>query len=245
MMMRYLLFFILSSVFTLNAKDSVVAKYVDGEPTDKSWKQAAVYSLVPANPATTYGEAIVKHCGMDKKVFEKTNVQILWSSKYLYFRFQSDDSDIVAQSTKDQAYLYVQGDAVEIFLKPKGALYYWEMYGDVLNHKTSIFISSRGCLGLPGNKPEKPDMELEVKTQCNGTLNKMSDQDKGWTMLVKIPLSGLTKHGADFKAGAKWTFCVVRYNYSKYLPMRERTVYPKLSDEPHLYEEFANIILEK
>jgi hypothetical protein len=182
---------------------------------------------------------------MDKKVFEKTTVRLLWSRKFLYVRFDAIDSDIVAQSTKDQDYLFVQGDAVEIFLKPEGAPYYWELYGDVSNRKTCIFIPSRGLLGLPKNRSVKPDMELKVETKNKGTLNNKSDRDKGWTMVVKIPVAGLIRHGANFKSGAKWTFCVVRYNYSKYLPMRERTVFPKLSGEPHLYEDFAQMVIEE
>lgn len=231
-------------IFSMNAKNAVNIKYVDGEPTEKDWGQATACSMVPANPETTYGAAIVKSCGMDKKVFESSTVRFLWNKKYLYVRFDAIDSDIVAQSTKDQDYLFVQGDAVEIFLKPEEAPYYWELYGDVSNRKTSIFIPSRGRLGLPGNRSKKPDMELQVNTQYNGTFNNMLDRDKSWKMIVKIPVSGLIRHGATFKPGAKWSFCVVRYNYSKYLPMRERTVYPALSNEPHLYEEFARLTLE-
>lgn len=244
-MTKYLLLFFMVCTLTLNAKDVVNVSYIAGEPTEEDWKLAQACPLVPANPATTYGEAIVRRCGMDKKVIEPATVRLLWSNKYLYVRIDAIDSDIVAQSTKDQDYLFVQGDTVEIFLKPEGVPYYWELYGDVSNHKTAIFIPSRGRLGLPNNRSPKADMELTVKTQCNGTLNDMSDHDKGWMMVVQIPVSGLTRYGAEFKPGAKWTFCLVRYNYSQYLPMWERTVYPGLSNEPHLYEEFANIVLEK
>jgi len=242
-MTRSLLGILLLCVLTLSTQAQVEVKFVKGEPTDQDWSRASACSLVPANPATTYGTDIVRYHGMDKKVIEATTVRLLWNDKYLYVRVDAIDSDIVAQSTKDQAYLFVQGDAVEIFLKPENAAYYWELYGDVSNRKTSIFIPSRGLLGLPNNRTDTPALALGVETRCNGTLNDLSDRDKGWSMVVKIPVPGLTCRGMEFKPGVKWTFCVVRYNYSQYLPMWERTVYPKLSGEPHLYEEFAALKL--
>ncbi len=235
---------IMAASLAVCSASAVEVNHVAGEPSEADWEKAAACTLVPANPATTYGEAIVRRCGMDKKVFEATSVRLLWSDQYLYVRFDADDSDIVAQSDKNQSYLYTQGDAVEVFLKPQGFSHYWELYGDVSNYTTCIFIPSRGRLGLPKNRPETPDMKLIVETTLDGTLNDMTDRDKGWAMIMKIPVSGLTRHGASFTAGTPWTFCVVRYNYSVDLPMRERTVYPALTDEPHLYEEFAELVLK-
>lgn len=242
-MVRYLLGMVLACAFSLSAQEMVEVGYVAGAPAGADWDRAPGRALVPANPDTAYGAGIVRRVGMDRKVFEPTTVKLLWNSEFLFVRFDAADSDIVAQSKQDQAYLYVQGDAVEIFLKPENAPYYWELYGDVSNRKTCIFIPSRGLLGLPDNRTGKPDLELAVETRCDGTLNRPSDRDKSWSMTVKIPADGLSRYGTDFKPGEKWTFCVVRYNYSRYLPMWERTVYPGLSGEPHLYEEFAELKL--
>lgn len=215
--------------------------YVEGEPADADWARVTPCATVPANPAGIYGAEIVRRHGMDHKVFEETQIRLLWNKEFLFVRFDATDSDIVAQSTEDQGYLFVQGDAVEIFLKPENEPYYWELYGDVSNRKTAVFIPSRGRLGLPENR-KKPDLELSVDTRLDGTLNDMSDRDKGWVMTIRIPLAGLTRRGAAFGAGTRWKCCFVRYNYSCHLPMWERTVYPCLSGEPHLYEEYADLV---
>ncbi|MDD3154767.1 MAG: hypothetical protein PHS41_07860 [Victivallaceae bacterium] len=207
-------------------------------PAENQWEKAPCYSFVPVNPATQYGAEIVRKHNMDKQVRESGTVKILKSEKNLSFRFECVDSDVVAQSPKDQGFLFVQGDAVEIFLKPEGVPFYWEIYADVSNKKSCIFIPSRGRLGLPKNR-EIPDFLPTVETQIDGTLNDSSDKDKGFILTVSIPLSALLQR--TLADNTSWSFCVVRYNYSVYLPIWERTVYPALSGEPHCYEEFLSL----
>jgi hypothetical protein len=88
-------------------------------------------------------------------------------------------------------------------------------------------------------------MTLKTSAYVNGSINSWQDKDNYWTAEMAIPIKGLTQYGAEFGTGSQWLIFIARYNYSRYLPLKELSSYPVL-DIPdfHTIEEYAQIKFE-
>lgn len=232
------------------AKTDVVARYtpvpvkIDGKMDEPEWNNAKVYSLeLPYKAYSTMPESIQKTIGDTLR--EGCKVKLLWDDNFLYIGAVFEDSDVVNLGKNDQEMLYSTGDLLEVFLKPEQVSYYWEIYGSCNNLKTWLFYPSRGWVGLPDANKYKPDAFMAAAT-VDGTLNKWQDRDTGWTLEIAIPVKALTVNGDKFDNSANWTILLARYNYSRYLPLKELSAFPKMSNVNwHIYEEYARLILEK
>lgn len=222
---------------------SVVAKYsekpviVDGNLDDPVWKEAPVYELSLSKDEE----------GKGKNLQEKGYVQIAWDENYLYIGVKFYDSDIVQESDKNQEHHYRTGDLVEIFLKPENSTWYWEIYGTPSEKKTVFWFPGRGRLGLPSCfEPEINLNEISVSAEIKWSLNNWKDRDDYWTLEMGIPVEELTKYGDKFGPGSQWRVLIARYNYSRYLPYKELSMFPQLSiTNYHLLEEYGWLIFEK
>ena len=151
----------------------------------------------------------------------------------------------MAEGKVDNLHHYKFGDVCELFLKPAGNSWYWELYATPNNKKTAFWFPSRGRLGLPSGF-EDNRCGLKVASQCIGTLNDWTDIDDGWTVEMAISIDDLTARGDKFGIGTDWRILVGRYNYSKYLDNRELSMVPELSQiNFHLFEEYAILRLMK
>ena len=228
----------------------VIVKYttepinIDGKLNEKAWAAAPAYSLVlPLKSISSLPESMQKNIG--ETIHEKGSVKLLRDDNYLYVGAELEDSDVMNEGNEDQSHLYTTGDLIEVFLKPSGENYYWEIYGTPNNKKTWFFYPSRGRLMFPACASYLPK-ELKVAATADGTLNNWRDKDKGWTVEIAIPIKELTAYGAKFDNSANWTVQFGRYNYSAYLHKTELSAYPLLSNVNfHIYEEFARLRLEK
>ena len=232
------------------AAPEIIAKYtaepitMDGRLDEKAWAAAPAYSLVlPLKSFSRMPESVQKKLGSFLR--EQGTVKLLWNDNYLYVGAELEDSDVMNEGTEDQTHLYKTGDLIEVFLKPAGQSYYWEIYGTPNNKKTWFFFPGRGrtmysdCLSyLP--------RDLNVAAVVDGTLNNRHDRDKGWSIEVATPIKELTALGAKFDNSANWTILLARYNYSVYFRKPELSACPQLSNANfHLCEEFARLRLEK
>jgi hypothetical protein len=238
-------------IFTLpicsQAAPLMIAKYTSVEPDAElvgdSWKNAPEYPFQPYTAGSWYAD-IERANGMNRQVLEPGTIKLLWDEKFFYVGLKMTDSDLVGEAQRDQTHIFTKSDAVELFLKPGKCPHYWEIYGSVNNKKTCYFFPGRGRLGLPSNNVYKHN--LKVKAAGDGTLNNWSDRDKTWTLLLKVPVADLTRHGAKWNNAEEWTIHLVRYNYSIYLPSKEVSVYPEFkANNPHFYEGYARLILQK
>jgi hypothetical protein len=220
----------------------VVAMYsgqavvVDGKLDDPVWKSAPVYKMGLSRDKIEAG----------KQLQEGGAVRFAWDDKYFYVAMDFTDSDIVAEGKTDQLMHYEKGDVGELFLKPDDYTWYWEMYVTPTGKKTNIWFPGRGRLLVPSCL--EYTCGLTVAAQCDGTLNRWQDTDKGWTAEMAMPISDLTARGESFGPGSKWHVFVGRYNYSRYL----NTIGPELSSSPqlsatnyHLLEEYAPLVFQK
>jgi hypothetical protein len=233
-----------------NASNDVIAKYtaepikIDGKMNEKAWAAAPAYDLVlPLKSFSTLPESQQKHLG--SKLQEKGSVKVLWDENYIYVAAEFEDSDVMNEGKEDQSHFYSTGDLIEVFLKPAGENYYWEIYGTPNNKKTWYFFPSRGRIVFPACASYLPK-DLSVATSVDGTLNNWRDKDKGCIIELAIPIKELTAYGAKLDNSANWTVMFGRYNYSAYLNKIELTAYPLLSNVNfHICEEYAKLRFEK
>ena len=197
---------------------------IDGALDDQVWRTASVYQLFPAK-----GEAPVTEPG---------DVQLAWDEKFFYVAVRFHDSDIVAEGKEDQLQHHRMGDLVELFLKPKGRTWYWELYATPSGRKSSFWSPGRGRLGLASGR--RYQCGLQVAVGNNGTLNNWKDKDRYWTAEMAMPVEDLTARGDTFEPGSDWRILIGRYNYSRYLPRKELSMCPQLSrTDFHLHEEYG------
>jgi len=219
----------------MTARYTAVPVTVDGDLNDPAWKDAQVYPL---------SFSVAEKATLGTEVTEAGEARICWDDKYFYLGVKFFDSDIVAEGKDDQLHHYQMGDVAELFLKPAGKTWYWEMYVTPAGRRTTLWFPGRGRLGLkscednPGN--------LRVAALCHGTLNNWEDKDSFWTGEMAVPVEELRKGGEPFGAGARWTIMVSRYNYSRYLSNKELSMAPRLSQTNyHLLEDYAILNLVK
>jgi len=204
---------------------------VDGRLDEDIWKTAQAYALEFDNETLkTYKYPMM----------EPGEVRLAWDDKYFYVAVKFHDSDIVAQGEADQIAHYTKGDTVELFLKPEGRTWYWELYATPHNKKSTIWYPARGRLGLQG--PEKYTCGLRVAAQIKGTLNNWTDRDNYWTAEMAMPIKDLTARGEKFGPGSGWRILIGRYNYGRYTPWKELSCVPRLSRRRfHMLEEFSRV----
>lgn len=223
------------------SSNDVVATYtaksikINGRMDNGAWVDTPAYSLqLPS-----------KSLNPDNTIQEQGAVKLLWDDNYLYVGAQLEDSDVMNEGTEDQTHLYKTGDLIEVFLKPSGENYYWEVYGTPNNKKSWFFFPSRGRIIFPACANYLPP-DFNVAATIAGTLNNWRERDTGWTIEMAIPIKELTVYGAKFDNSCNWTVLIARYNYSAYLEKTELSSYPQLSAVNfHLYEEYARLKLVK
>ncbi len=215
----------------VSARYTDVPVVIDGVLDDAAWEDAEVYHLV---------------LGADREgeIREKGKAMVSWDENYLYVGVKFYDSDIVAEGEEDQLHHYKKGDLLEVFLKPEGQTWYWELYATPAEYKSTFFIPGRGRIWL--DSMADYDMDLKVGAKYEGTLNYWEDVDEYWTAEMAVPVEELTARGEEFGPGAEWKILIARYNFSRYLPNRELSMYPRLSRTSfHLHEEYASLELVK
>lgn len=189
------------------------------------------------------------HC----RVSETGFVKYLYDEQYLYILADFIDSDIIQNGKKDGDHLYLHGDLLEIFIKPANADYYWEIYGSPNGLTTRFFFAGKGVVGVPSSF-EHIDTGMKVFCQLDGTLNNPDDRDKGYKMLLAIPISELNRPHATknypgktvaFAPGEDWRLQSARYNYSCYLDTLELSSFPQTVGGYHNLKYFAEIKLLK
>lgn len=218
----------------MKAKYTGIPIKINGILDDHAWKKATVYKMSLGKDKKMKGE----------KLKEGGEVMLSWDSNYFYVGIKFYDSDIVAEGEEDQLHHYKMGDVVEVFLKPEGYTWYWELYATPRNKKTSFWFPGRGRLWL--DSASQYNCGLKVAAKCEGTLNRWEDKDNNWTAEMAMPIDDLTVRGEKFAPDSKWRILVARYNYSRYLPWKELSMAPQLSRTSyHLYEEYAVLKLGK
>jgi hypothetical protein len=200
---------------------------IDGRLDDAAWADAAPITLQFPWHAQTGAK-------------QKTTVRLLWNAEMLFAAFTCEDTDITAQHDQRDDPTY-KDDAVEIFIQPNP------------NHPIYVGLEMNARAVLYDYVYIYPQLILkshdlkgvQLATQLDGTLNLTSDQDKGWTLELAIPLKnfGEFTRNAPVAAGTTWTANLNRWDGTE--PHRRLSVWSDTGHRgpnPHNPKRFGKLI---
>ncbi|GAB2686270.1 carbohydrate-binding family 9-like protein [Mucilaginibacter koreensis] len=141
----------------------------------------------------------------------RTQVKMLWNDSLLFVAAQMQEPQVWAKQQHHDDIIYLDND-FEIFIDPDNDTHqYFEIEVNALNKIFDLFLTKpyrNGGDALIGWNVN--GLKSGVKVQ--GTLNKLKDTDKGWTVEMAIPLKEL-RMGFAYKAPAEGT--IWRINFSR------------------------------
>lgn len=204
--------------------------HIDGRLDEDIWKTARVHALTLS-------------ADQQRAPQEKAEVQLCVSPTHLYLAVHCVDSDVVQESHQDQDNHFSSGDVVELFIKPKHAQHYWEIFVTPNEKRSAFFFHGGGRQFLPSAYRGDPSW-VNVAAKVEGSLNHVDDTDRGWSAEMAIPLEQLSRKGFAFSPEQAWVFLVGRYNYSVHLPSLEISMFPQLPITSfHHPESWASLII--
>ena len=189
---------------------------IDGVLDEVAWKDAVCYPLLRHVNWKGAAEKTKQRILQDD--LQPGTFRLLYDDKYLYFGVELEDSDVIAESDKNQSRLYRTGDLAELFLSPAAGEAYFEIYINPVGAYTFYKFPSGGVSKLPSMFDENRHVPgIKAAARIYGSLNNSKDKDKAWHGEIAVPLKELAAFGTEFTAGTSWRVLVGRYNYAVHL----------------------------
>ncbi len=198
---------------------------LDGKDDDAAWKAAAWTSLF-VNSLN------------GQPVSYPTKAKILWDDKNLYVLFSCQDPDVWSTIAKHDGSLWTQ-EVVELMIDPEGdGATYVELQ---VNPKGAVFDAY-----LPRYRQTQADWEsgLKAAVTVQGTLNKRTDKDQGWTVEMSVPLAaafGKQKPG-KVGVGTRWRINMFRMEVPKGASRTAMAWVAPLKPDFHVLSRFGAIL---
>jgi hypothetical protein len=180
----------------------------------------------------------------------KTDAKMLWDDQNLYLAFENTDTDVWSSLTKRDDKLWTQ-EAVEVMIDADGnGKTYIELQvapnGTIFDTYLPDVRKYENALD-PKRKPFDWNSKLKVAVKVDGTLNKRSDQDKGWTVEMALPLAdvnGLATGGAKIPPayGETWRMNMFRLDAPEGKGQLAAAWSPPLVGDFHVLERFGQIV---
>ena len=209
---------------------------IDGRLDEESWQSA------PRSPRFT---DLIR----GEKAIHDTRAAVLWDDDNLYIGFWVEEPFVTATLTERDSHIYTNND-VEVFIAGENTYYEFEI--NALGTIYEVFFiwddayESAGYAALPEFARDAPKVRrfsgvrfkhprnprtgfwnwdlpgLRTAVHVDGTLNDDTDRDRGWTVELAFPWTGL-KHLADDRAlppkeGDVWRMDFSRFNQYKEAP---------------------------
>jgi len=219
---------------TLVARKTSVAPKIDGQLEKAVWSQAPV------------SQRFVDLISGDQSYLD-TRVQLLWDETHLYAAYTIEEPKVRAQLTQHNDAIYTEND-VELFIAGDNAYYEFEI--NARNTIYEVFFIWESAYQTSGfaAQPEFAQKNLQpfngvgytthprgmrlghfnwrfpgIRTavHVNGTLNDDTDTDRGWTVEIALPWSGIRalfpegKRTIPPKNGDLWAMDFSRFNTAK------------------------------
>ena len=173
---------------------------IDGKLDDPAWQSA---------PWTT-DFVDIQGSAKPKPRF-RTHAKMLWDDTYLYIAAEIEEPDVKATLTQHDSVIFRDND-FELFLKPiPGGPGYFEFEINARNTSWDLYLNKPyRAGGKPDNSWDIPGLKTAVAVQ--GTLNKSTDKDRGWTVEIAIPFAAYTSRLPVTRPqpGSEW-----RINFSR------------------------------
>ncbi len=189
-----------SSPLSYDCHFTKIAPGINGKLEDAVWRQAAWTSNFVDIEGST-----------KPKPRFKTRAKMLWDDRYLYIAAQLEEPDVKATLTAHDSVIFKDND-FEVFLKPlPETASYYEFEMNASNTGWDLFLAKPYRMG--GHADNTWDIAgLRTAVAVQGTLNKSSDIDQGWTLEIAYPLSAFTprQEVSIPHAGTVW-----RINFSR------------------------------
>lgn len=174
--------------------------HIDGKLDDPAWQQAP----------WTSDFVDIEGDSKPRPKF-RTRVKMLWDDQYLYIAAELEEPDVKATLTERDSVIFKDND-FEVFIKPlPETASYYEFEINALNTGWDLFLPK------PYNQDGQPDNSwdiagLKTAIAVQGTLNKSSDKDHGWTVEIAYPLSAFANRQSvpQPRDGSTW-----RINFSR------------------------------
>jgi len=198
----------------------------DGLLDDAAWKQLSAHSLVQPQDYTSKGHILR----------EEGSCRFLCANGNLYLSAEFDDSFLITSGEKDGDDLY-HGDCCEIFIKPSGQPFYWEIWISPDGLRTVVKWSKKDNIESKGRLIEGREIRAAVtikRTPAHGAENA-----GGWILNAAIPLPDVS----GLEPGA-WNILIARQNYDGSLSKetRELSSFPQLLKSSfHRTEEYFRL----
>jgi len=195
----------LPAVPTYECRWTEIAPLIDGSLSDPAWGKAL------------WSDPFGAICDGERTGYE-TRIALLWDNEYLYAGFQVQDPDIRAQTVRPNEHVYVHDDDAELFVD-LGDSYYeigvnpinctyqiqwtwldpivrkqdWAHLEELLKLPDYLYYTRRSTemLGRVGNRDFSLS-GLKHAVALEGSINNPTSADKGWTVELAIPWSGLS-----------------------------------------------------
>lgn len=218
------------------AKHTNTPPIIDGKLDDAVWKNA--------ERSSAFRDLI-----HGTKTHLDTRAAVTWDDEYLYVGYWIEEPDVKATLTKRDAPIYEDND-VELFIAGQDGYYEFEInsYGTV--YEVLFFweeaFQRNGYAKMPEFSLDDPLAKpfngvgfknhprgkrigfwnwdfpgLKSAVYVNGTINNSSDKDKGWTVELALPWSGLEilakgdGRSLPPKSGDNWRMDFSRFNTYK------------------------------
>jgi hypothetical protein len=157
-----------------------VAPEIDGDIRDKIWEKAGWSDLFQDIQG---GKMVIPA--------HNTRFKMLWDKSCLYIAAEIQEPHVWAKLLEHDEVIYYDND-FEVFIDPDNNTHqYFEIELNALNTIFDLFLlKPYRDNGSVLNSWDAPGMRSAIKVQ--GTLNKPSDIDKGWTVEMAIPFKSLS-----------------------------------------------------
>lgn len=163
---------------------------VDGRLDDPAWRAAA------------WTPAFGRPDGKPGPAPPKTEAAFLWDDEQLYVAFRSADDDVWTSLRRDDQDLWTQ-EVVELFIDADGdGKTYVELQ---VNPANALFDAYFPTYRSDLTEARRWSSRARHAVAVDGTLDDRSDQDRGWTVEIALPLDAIPSvPHVPPKAGDEW-----------------------------------------
>lgn len=201
-----------SGLYAVRTRTPIV---IDGRTDEEAWSRAhwsSDFVDITGDPSL--------------KPRHRTTMAWMWDDSALYVAFRLEEPHVWGTLTQRDAIIYHDND-VEIFFDPDGDNHaYGEVEVNALNTVFDLWLErpyrDAGRADIPWNVSG-----IETAVWVDGTLNDPTDTDRGWSVEMRLPWSGIKKvggvsgppdEGAQWRVNAsrvQWRLDVVEGRYEK------------------------------
>jgi hypothetical protein len=143
----------------------------------------------------------------------RTRVKMLWDEKFFYVGAEMDEPHVNAALTEKNSFLFHEND-FEVFIDPDSDNHnYYEFEINALGTIWELTLKKPYRAGGPAlNGTNLKGLKSSV--HIDGTINDPSDTDRGWSVTIAFPWSGLKEYSGNMECppvnGDQW-----RVNFSR------------------------------